>query len=259
MIFDHKRRIMYCPIPKIALSTWMVVMVNNTDTRKKPSLKTLLSPEYIHYHRFSGIKKAFYNESKHGHYTKFMVVRHPFDRLVSAYYNKAFPQLKWDGKYLKAMYKNIQKYAFAHFPHPELSERDQKFYNATFKEFVEFTLKINDHHWNSLRLFCDPCKIKYDYILRMETMQRDSQVLMRDLYPTAGPIPVANAARNIAKTNNITSTFVQPKTLEIFSQLSSNTLQKVFKKHDFDLAFYGYSFNSTSFKAECRVWEQNCC
>ena len=260
MIFDHKRKIMYCPIEKVGCTTWKAVMVNNSDSRKKESFQTLLSPEYIHatLPQFNGVERAFYVEAKHKNYKKFMFVRNPFERLASAYFNKAFPTVAWDGKSRDYYYAQIQKFTLNNFQHENITASVRKHYNATFREFVAYILKHNDVHWDSMQRFCDPCNIKYDYILRMETMQRDSQALMRDLYPKAGPLPVANAAMKKDKSDQ-TSTWVKPKVLGLFSQISEDLMDKLYKKYTFDLEFYGYSFNRNNFSATCNGWGQKCC
>ena len=145
------------------------------------------------------------------------------------------------------------------FKHKNLTPYEREWYNATFEEFVAYTLSVDDLHWNSLEKFCEPCRFDYQYILRVETMERDSQVLMSDLYPDAGPIPVANAARKKSNSAFSASQLIQPKTLDIFSQLPRKTLKKLMKKYAWDLEFYGYSFNTTSFEIKCNFTKHNCC
>ena len=88
-------------------------------------------------------------------------------------------------------------------------------------------------------------------------MERDSEILMSDLYPDAGPLPFTNAER-LSKSLR-PSGRVLPKTLDIFSELSQETLKKLMKKYDWDLEFYGYSFNATTFQADCNFKDYNCC
>ena len=87
-------------------------------------------------------------------------------------------------------------------------------------------------------------------------MDRDSKGLMRDLYPDAGPIPVSNPSRVKPPQN---STWVKPKTLQLFSQLSNETMQQLYKKYAFDLEFYGYSFDAETNIAKCEFEKYHCC
>ena len=52
--------------------------------------------------------------------TLFMSVRNPFDRLVSAYFNKAFPLKLYDGD-ISGYYKLIQQFALENFEHKNLT------------------------------------------------------------------------------------------------------------------------------------------
>ena len=160
---------------------------------------------------------------------------------------------------MQIYFPKIRNWVLKNFEHKNLTSYQRQWYNATFNEFIQYVLSHNDPHWASLNQFCDLCHINYDYILRVETMERDSQVLMSDLYPDAGPIPVANAARKKSNSVSSTSQLIQPKTLNIFSQLSQKTLKKLMKKYAWDLEFYGYSFNTTTFKADCNFKDHNCC
>ena len=258
-MFDVQRKIGYCETQKVACTTFKALMANNTRAGAAYTFQEIAGADFVHYNleKFPDLEWTYeYDIKKRENYTMFMAVRHPFDRLVSAYLNKAFPWRKYDGT-MHNYYRKIQAFALKLFKHKFLTPFQREWYNATFKEFVYYTLSYNDRHWDSLKTFCGPCHVNYDYILRVETMERDSQVLMSDLYPDEGPLPLTNTKRK--RKNNVSFERIQPKTLDIFSQLSQETLQKLMKKYAWDLEFYGYSFNTTTFQAECKFSENNCC
>ena len=99
LVFDEYHRIMYCPIQKISSTTWLAVTVNNSKTSRNVDINTLITNGYIQrkLQEYDGVKMQFFNKTKHEKFRKFMIVRNPFDRLVSAYRDKAFP-VKYDGK-----------------------------------------------------------------------------------------------------------------------------------------------------------------
>ena len=232
-------------------------MFNNTEWGKSFGMQKLQSHGFVHNPKFKKFlnSEGKYDPVKHANYTKFMIVRHPFDRVISAYKNKAHRTRFWNGK-INDLYEDIRNYTVTTFKHPNLTAQQRNEYVPTFPEFVDFSLYRDDKHWRSYQYFCDPCQVQYDYILRLETMQRDSEVFMSEVYPAAGPIPVSNPSQ--AK-NNSSPDWVSPKTLEMFSQLSEETLQKLYKKYAFDLEFYGYSLNWETFSAECKFGDINCC
>ena len=53
----------------------------------------------------------------------------------------------------------------------------------TFWEFVQGIVRggINDRHWNPAYLHCNLCHIKYDFILKLETLAEDEEEMFEIL------------------------------------------------------------------------------
>ena len=86
---------------------------------------------------------------------KMLVVREPFQRLLSAYRNKIEPnRTDYFGQTSK---KIAKKYGN--------SER-----SATFSEFLQFYIddKEPNEHWESFASLAQPCKYDYKYILKSD-------------------------------------------------------------------------------------------
>ena len=136
---------MYCPIPKAACSTWTTIVANNSNSKTKLGYNEILKLNiHENIHRFDGLKRGKFNRNLHKSYKKFMIIRNPFDRLVSAYKDKAFPIWNADGKLNSYYYRPIQNFALKNFPHSHLSSFERKWYNATFNEFVHYILSHDD-------------------------------------------------------------------------------------------------------------------
>ena len=50
--------------------------------------------------------------------------------------------------------------------------------NVTFTQFVDYTFKVNEPHWNPVSSSCDPCQFKPQVIGKMETYSRDARALL---------------------------------------------------------------------------------
>lgn len=52
----------------------------------------------------------------------------------------------------------------------------------TFEEFLRFIVKEKffDEHWAPYYQSCEPCAVRYDYILKFETLDRDKNFFIQD-------------------------------------------------------------------------------
>ena len=98
-------------------------------------------------------------------YFKFMVVRHPFVRLVSAFRDKLERMTEYNVRY-----------------HAKDAVRmTERRYNSTvadsptFPEFADYLVRtppnLMDKHWAPYSKLCLPCNISYDAILKLETIK----------------------------------------------------------------------------------------
>ena len=102
-------------------------------------------------------------------YYTFTVVRHPFDRVLSAFRNRILDGCTDQAKQHipKIIQKNKLKYdkkgCLVTFP--------------TFRQFVDYIISPNgkniDPHWSTYASGCAPCLVNYDAILKLETSEED--------------------------------------------------------------------------------------
>lgn len=180
-----------------------------------------------------------------GGYKKLIFVRHPFERLVSAYYSKLArgnktennpdPITKDTTEYpLIVGTKIIQKYR------PNATKLSlEKGHDVTIPEFVSYVIdewaerdkKPVDEHWRSQVDLCHPCSIKYDIIGKYETMEQDVDYLLRQLEE--------NELNQFFKSNEpySTSSLVE----HFLNQLSSRQLNDLYRIYQEDLDVFGYN------------------
>ena len=91
----------------------------------------------------------------------FMIARHPMDRLFSAFRDKILRK--------SIIVKNI-------------NGNNKK---PSFSKFLTFLAMNNptgyNRHWKPNWVLCNPCLFHYDYILKMETFDRDSGSVLREV------------------------------------------------------------------------------
>jgi hypothetical protein len=110
-------------------------------------------------------------------YTKFFFVRHPLERLLSAYRNKFQTanvryHINWGNKIARRLRKG-----------PARPKRnDTPVDDITFAEFVRFNVEVPhgfDPHWRQITELCHPSVIKYDFIGRYENLEADANKVLK--------------------------------------------------------------------------------
>ena len=109
-----------------------------------------------------------------------MVVRHPFERIMSAYVDKLEDydrDLRYRGGYYYAMYgadivnTYRNKYKQSDPGNPLFDRKE-----PSFVEFVNYLLDTPveryDEHWRPQYILCPPCHFNFDVIVKMETFTR---------------------------------------------------------------------------------------
>lgn len=105
----------------------------------------------------------------------FLITRDPFSRVLSAYVDKLFSPnpYYWNSWGTKIINKRWPYSGCGH--------------DTTFQEFVDFVsqtiskYRIVDVHFMPLSKQCDPCRIKYDYIGKLETSRLDTFYILEKL------------------------------------------------------------------------------
>ena len=106
-------------------------------------------------------------------YYKFLFVREPFERLLSAYENK-FVKRQWP------WYRILK---FEGHIYEKFSQVDPSAgWNVTFKRFVYFLNDFGfnqDDHWATYARLCFPCDIKYDFIGHFKDMPEEAAYVLK--------------------------------------------------------------------------------
>ncbi|XP_050499925.1 carbohydrate sulfotransferase 11-like isoform X2 [Diabrotica virgifera virgifera] len=160
-------------------------------------------------------------------YTLFLVARHPFERLLSAYQNK-FLDNSPNNKYFKLRYGKhiIGKYR----QHPS-KEDLQTGANVTFREFIQYLIKEGvrtNEHWAPIYDLCLPCTLNYTFISHYETINDDSSTILRMVKAPNLLFPVTRSKRT------------KDNLRFYFQQLSIYEIEFLYKLYEADFKLFGY-------------------
>ncbi|KAG1678565.1 Carbohydrate sulfotransferase 11 [Nymphon striatum] len=156
---EERYNFLYCNIAKVACSTF------KNELLKLAGLKPPNTFESLHPYADSMLHRVspnYFNDTSN--FTMFMFVRHPFDRLVSAFHDKA--DVGYNEAYLISMWAPIiKKYRKV--------ENITKGLKPTFREFVlhliDTPATYYNEHWLPFWFRCAPCTANYDFIGKIET------------------------------------------------------------------------------------------
>ncbi|XP_055061864.1 carbohydrate sulfotransferase 12 [Misgurnus anguillicaudatus] len=201
LIVDDRHGVIYCYVPKVACTNWKRVMIVLSQNLKRPDgaayRDPLDIPSYLSHNAtlhltFNRFWRRFGRASRRlmhhklKTYTKFIFVRDPFVRLISAFRNK-FDQPNED------FYKQfgsvmLQRYAQILNPPSSAKEAFATGIRPSFANFVKYLLDSQteneepfNEHWRQVYRLCHPCQIEYDFVGKLETLDEDAKHLLKIL------------------------------------------------------------------------------
>jgi hypothetical protein len=170
-------------------------------------------------------------------YRKFIFVREPFERLLSAYRNK------FAGKgatYFHMAYgRRIIKRYREHPSNESLASGN----DVTFPEFVQYMVSPDigaplqgyNEHWAHYYTLCHPCTISYDFVGKYETLDNDIDHILKML-----------SLDNVVKFPKRSATYKQTKTsdmmAEYYSRIPVDDLRKLWRIFLPDYVLFDYPF-----------------
>ncbi|XP_068606836.1 carbohydrate sulfotransferase 12-like [Brachionichthys hirsutus] len=252
LIVDDAHQIIYCYVPKVACTNWKRVMVVLSQSLISPASgkpytdPKAVPPELVHngslhltfakFWRHYGSLSHHLMELKLQRYTKFLFVRDPFVRLISAFRNK-FGRANEDfyrqfGSVMMRRYGNVSG---------SLPETAAEAFAAgikpTFQQFIRYLLdpvtereSIFNEHWRQVYRLCHPCQVKYDFIGRLETLETDAEQLLK-LLEVDHIVHFPSSARNRTATS---------WERDWFSKIPITMRRELYKLYEPDFKLFGY-------------------
>ncbi|GFG39349.1 hypothetical protein Cfor_08302 [Coptotermes formosanus] len=166
----------------------------------------------------------------------FLIVRHPLERLLSAYRDKiqfSLPHTlhrKLGNEIVLKYRKTKQK---------KSTSRNPRW--PTFSEFVQYLVNVQqkgdafDMHWTPITHFCTPCQVDFDIIMKFETLQEDQNYLIHQ----AGLQDIIRPEwKNPAK-GRTTAELIS----SYYSQLTTAQILQLYHIYRYDFELFSYNLD----------------
>lgn len=160
-----------------------------------------------------------------------MVVRHPFERLLSAYRDKLEHMQGREyyyrryGQYITHRYRSKQ----SNLTSPEPS----------FTEFLLFIAKEKrfDEHWAPFFDTCQPCSIDYDYIFKFDSLSSEYNFFITE-NSLSNYLNYIKVDRENTSSQGITNDLMAKK---YYKEVPASLLLSIFKIYELDFLLFSYS------------------
>ncbi|KAL2747196.1 carbohydrate sulfotransferase 11-like isoform X1 [Vespula maculifrons] len=238
--------ISYCPLYKASSTTWLynLCLLMNISEKELNNGKEQLSTiarRVIAELEYPEADEALRSTKK------LLVIRHPFERLLSAYRDKLENSVAGREHGTLHFYQKygamiVRKYRNKNFVKPQ---DDQVIVRKnvppaagiepTWREFVEYLINTDlanysDDHWIPYYLYCTPCLVKYDIIAKVETLSRDQIYALNKL----------GLDKRIKPTWRHGSGYTNASSI-YFKQLSRKMVERLYEKYRLDFELFDYS------------------
>ncbi|XP_068200440.1 carbohydrate sulfotransferase 11-like [Palaemon carinicauda] len=229
----NKKRLIMCFNAKVGTSTWTQYLMEagfpgmlKNVTHWHHTAERLLRPPT---NRKSDISISMMKK-----YTKIILVRDPFARIVSAYLDK-IARMRFSSlcRFIVRKYRPINS---------KLNQRQ-----PSFEEFARFLVdqtpisddikaKRNhrsDRHWFHYYANCAPCDIQYDIVATMETVHEDTRYIM-EKYKLGLKDTVWN--------NHQAKSSSEEMAIKLFQELPRNLTLELYQRYRVDFMMFGYGY-----------------
>ncbi|XP_061591056.1 carbohydrate sulfotransferase 11 isoform X2 [Cololabis saira] len=235
LIVDDKHGLIYCYVPKVACTNWKrVLMVLTGDGRYTDPLSIPANEAHVagRLRTLSEFSTVEINQRLRS-YLKFLFVREPFERLVSAYRNK------FTRSYNTAFHKRygtkiIRRHRAE--PRPEALAAGA---DVSFGEFVQYLVDPRtqreepfNEHWERVHSLCHPCLIRYDVVGKYETLEPDAAAVIR-LAGVEDAVQFPASAKSTRTDGDMAARF--------FKHISPFYQRKLFNLYRMDFTLFNYS------------------
>ncbi|KAG8225689.1 hypothetical protein J437_LFUL001721 [Ladona fulva] len=231
IIVDVQHELLYCYVPKVACTNWKRIFMiltgkaNSTNVMDIPANDAHGQGILMRLSNYTSDEIEFYVNK----FTKFLFVRHPFERLLSAYRNK-LEQHYLSSQYFQMRYgRQIIKRYRSNPSNESLMKGD----DVTFQEFATYITSPDNsfnEHWKPIVDLCQVCLIDYDIVGKYDTLYEDAKFILKQIGKSDVMFPHA-----------IKPSGTGPQLKKYYNTLSQKIIKDLYEIYKLDFELFGYS------------------
>ena len=253
LITEKKDLLAYCHVPKAASTSWMLTFADMNLVPLNDILRFYKSMQ-LHDHLYNHFSiKLNHTKDKEENLLKlykFIFLRHPFERIVSAFHDKfiSIKQVNLMRPFIDYYTRLKGKKKMPKMPRAMQIKWIEKNVDVSFKNFIDFVLYESNQqsqisgpsgHWWPYTDMCKLCETRYDYIGKIETLKDDVRCIL-DQFPDYKSLHRMES--RIKKKVNAKGHHSKDMTLEYFSKLPRQKVIELYKMYEDDFAIGGYDY-----------------
>ncbi|XP_033231715.1 carbohydrate sulfotransferase 11-like [Belonocnema kinseyi] len=245
-LYDFQHNAVYCWIRKVASTSFTKIfsdMKNRHVTDQFYREVEFLAPESLDLLKSLNMDRNTF---------KLLIVRHPFERLVSSYRDRIADNSKYTDQswiYVPKIFYITRRELFrsnsttgSSLQRIFYSDRRLKLV-PTFEEFVTYLIQESpskyDPHWNQYYNHCSLCEINYDFILKLENYTPEQlDYIFWKLNLISGKKYLPNLQKSRGGPTNFN------RTCEYFKKLFPETVIQLYEKYKIDFEMFDYKIGN---------------
>ena len=264
LLTEPTRTMAYCDIPKSASQTWRDTFCRMNNIKFSNSSRSDCHEMLYSKHSLRPTSIDELTQLNDLNIVKFMFVRHPLERLASAYNNKfvtpmdkscVIREKDTDVPIYDAYINHMRHYQKRHMnmnsSNACLANYSNEFQFSCFVEYVLVATEnvatlpntSKDIHWWPYTEICSVCNVHYDFIGHLEDFQDDLQLLLDKFPDNNALMELYEQKKKIHCRTNCDGTD-KDVYLKYFHQITKATILRLYHRYKNDFELGGYEFPS---------------